>query len=37
MYSMTTIFNNTVWHVKKVAKRVDLKNSHHKKKNCKYV
>ena len=35
MYSVVTVVNNTVY--LKIAKRVDLKSFHHKKKMCNYV
>ena len=37
MYSMVTIVNTVMYVHLKAAKRVNLKSSRHKKKNCKYV
>ena len=36
MYSMVTIVNNTVLHIWKFSKRVDLKSPHHKEKIYNY-
>lgn len=35
IYSIGTIINNSILHMK-VAKRIDLKSSHHRKKICNY-